>query len=285
MLPHKKHRNILYSIVFILTTIQIISFVVLSFQISNLNVKLETKIQTSEANLREFTINLQNQYDEAYQQNFNEISSAFSNQQENFKREIKMLKSSQQDFTGIVEEAIKKVVTVTTEKSMGSGFFIHPDGYIVTNNHVIAGQENDIMVLTYDKGRLPADLIGRDELKDIALLKISGEYDYFELANSDDLQIGKKVIAIGNPLGLSFTVTEGIISGLERVGPNNLNEYVQTDVSLNPGNSGGPLIDTTEKVVGINNFKIGGAESLGFALQSNSLKESVNAITNATLIQ
>ena len=118
------------------------------------------------------------------------------------------------------------------------------------------------------------------------LLKIDGGgYDYLELGNSDDLQIGKKVIAIGNPLGLSFTVTEGIVSALHREGPNGLREYIQTDVSLNPGNSGGPLINTQGQAVGMNNFKIGGADSLGFALESNAIKETVNAILQNNLSQ
>jgi S1-C subfamily serine protease len=98
------------------------------------------------------------------------------------------------------------------------------------------------------------------------------------------LKVGEKVIAIGNPLGLSFSVTEGIISALDRVGPNNLAEYIQTDVSLNPGNSGGPLINTRGKVVGINNFKIGDAESLGFALESNSIRDSINDLAGEKII-
>jgi len=116
------------------------------------------------------------------------------------------------------------------------------------------------------------------------LLKISGTYEALELADSDDLQVGRKVIAIGNPLGLSFSVTEGIISALERIGPNGLREYIQTDVSLNPGNSGGPLIDIQGQVIGINNFKIGGAEALGFSLESNAIRDSVNAMLNKTII-
>jgi len=81
--------------------------------------------------------------------------------------------------------------------------------------------------------------------------------------------VGEKVIAIGNPLGLSLSVTEGIVSGVHRIGDNNLPAYIQTDAALNPGNSGGPLINTDGKVIGINNFKISGTESLGFALESD----------------
>ena len=116
------------------------------------------------------------------------------------------------------------------------------------------------------------------------MLKIEGEYQRISLSNSDELQVGNKVIAIGNPLGLSFTVTEGIISALDREGPNGIGEYIQTDVSLNPGNSGGPLISTLGEIVGINNFKIGGAEALGFALESNSIRKTINGIAGETII-
>jgi len=132
---------------------------------------------------------------------------------------------------------------------------------------------------------MPAEVIGFNWISDVAVIKIEGKHPYLELADSDNLKPGSKVIAIGNPLGLSFTVTEGIVSAVKRVGPNSKAEYIQTDVSLNPGNSGGPLIDVNGKVVGINNFKIGEAENLGFALESNALKNYVNEIVNSTLIK
>ena len=175
-------------------------------------------------------------------------------------------------------------MTISTGSSLGSGFIVNSAGYLVTNNHVIAGKENEIVVLTYDRKNLPATLVIVDNVRDIALLKIEGEFSALSFADKEDIQVGEKVIAIGNPLGLSFTVTEGIISALDRTGPSGLNEYIQTDVSLNPGNSGGPLIDKEGKVVGINNFKIGGAESLGFSLESQIIKESINSLTNSTII-
>jgi serine protease Do len=161
---------------------------------------------------------------------------------------------------------------------------VNSSGFIVTNLHVISGARG-INVLTYDRKVVPASFVGADTIRDIALLKIEGTYEEIELADSDEVQAGRQVIAIGNPLGLSFSVTEGIVSAVDRVGPSGFEEYIQTDVSLNPGNSGGPLIDTTGKVIGINNFKIGGAESLGFALESNSMKRSINLIANQTIIQ
>lgn len=283
---HRKHRNALYSLVILLAIIQITSFIVLGLQVSKLTAEMEKRIQNTEDELKDFTENLVTTYDESYQQQFVTISSQLTLQQEEFDQEIKLLKSVQEDFSGIVEDAVQSVVTVRTESSIGTGFIIDEEGYVVTNYHVIQGQRADsLRVLTYDREVLPAQFIGKDEVRDIALLKIEGNYPAFELADSDKLQVGKKVIAIGNPLGLSFTVTEGIISGLNRMGPSGFEEYIQTDVSLNPGNSGGPLIDTLGEVIGINNFKISGAESLGFSLESNVIREQVNKIANQTLIQ
>ena len=115
------------------------------------------------------------------------------------------------------------------------------------------------------------------------MLKISGEYTPLELGNSNDIQVGEKVIAIGNPLGLQFSVSEGIISAIHRPGINDLEAYIQTDAALNPGNSGGPLIDKKGEVIGINNFKVGGGENLGFALESNFIKDAVNTISQENL--
>jgi S1-C subfamily serine protease len=288
---HRKHRNVLYSLVIVLALLQIISFTVFSIQSSKLNAKLDASIQELAESIedaifaqQQFTTQLVETYDALYQDNFQEISNLLSEQQKDFKQQIRVLQSSQEDFSGIVQDAVKGVVSISTGSSIGTGFIVHPDGYLVTNYHVINSNPNNVRVLTYDRDVLQARLIGKDENKDLALLKIEGSFYALSLGDSNELQVGRKVIAIGNPLGLSFTVTEGIVSGLDRVGPNGLAEYVQTDVSLNPGNSGGPLIDVTGEVVGINNFKIGGAESLGFALESDSIKLGINAIANQTII-
>lgn len=276
----KKHTNILYTLVILLIVFQITSFVFVSIQFTKLNTELRMQTNALKKELSsDFTQKL-NKYDEINQENINSLSIAISQQQqeqESFKREIKMLKISQEDISAIVEDAVKGVVAVMTENSVGSGFIITSDGFVVTNYHVLQ-RGDEIRVLTYDKEALPATIVGIDRLHDLALLKVEGEFYNLEFADSDQLQVGRTVIAIGNPLGLSFTVTEGIISALDREGPNGIEEYIQTDVSLNPGNSGGPLLDTEGKVVGMNNFKIGGAESLGFALESNSIKNSVNAL-------
>ena len=202
--------------------------------------------------------------------------------------EIDLLKASaSEDFSGIIEDAIKAVVTIKTDLSQGTGFIIDSEGYLVTNAHVIEGATT-AGVITYDGEIHNVILIGRDTSMDVALMKIEGEYERLKLDDSDDLEIGEKVIAIGNPLGLQFSVSEGIISGIHRRGINNLEAYIQTDAALNPGNSGGPLINKQGKVVGINNFKIGEGENLGFALESNYVEDTVNKIykaySNETLI-
>jgi serine protease Do len=117
------------------------------------------------------------------------------------------------------------------------------------------------------------------------LLKIPGDYNILKLADSDDIQIGERVIAIGNPYGLQFSVSDGIVSAVHRQGISELEVYIQTTAALNPGNSGGPLINTQGKVIGINNFKISEGESLGFALESNYIKDTVNIIAQENLNQ
>lgn len=191
------------------------------------------------------------------------------------------------DFSGIIEDAVKSVITVRTNVGQGTGFIITDKGYFVTNAHVLSGA-NTVQAITYEQGSLPAEFIGFDSELDIALLKINGDFKELKLENSNNAQIGEKVIAIGNPLGLQFSVSEGIISAVERPGPNGIEAYIQTDAALNPGNSGGPLITKEGKVIGINNFKVGGGENLGFALESNYIEDAVNDIAieelNQTLI-
>ena len=191
------------------------------------------------------------------------------------------------DFSNVIENSIKGVVTIRTNVGQGTGFIIDERGYLVTNAHVLAGG-NIIQAINYEQEGLNAELIGYDANFDVALLKIPGEHDKLKLANSENIQIGEKVIAIGNPLGLQFSVSEGIVSAVHRIGPNRIEAYIQTDAALNPGNSGGPLINKEGKVIGLNNFKIGSGESLGFALESNYIKEIINEISmqelNQTLI-
>ena len=200
-------------------------------------------------------------------------------------QEFDILKASAgEDFSGIIENSVKAVVTVKTDVGQGTGFIITNNGYLVTNAHVLSGG-SFINALTSDQKEIIATLIGFDENLDMALLKIDGIYNYLEVGNSNDIQVGEKVIAIGNPLGLQFSVSEGIVSGIHRIGPNGLDIYIQTDAALNPGNSGGPLINKQGKVIGINNFKLSDGENLGFALESNYMKEAINDISREALSQ
>ena len=162
---------------------------------------------------------------------------------ESFKTEVNQLKASTSaDFSGVIENSIKSVVTVRTEISQGTGFIISDEGYIITNAHILIGGSS-IKAITYEQQIIDANLVGYSADLDLALLKISGDYDSIELTNSDNIQIGENVIAIGNPLGLQFSVSEGIVSAVNRKGPSETGEYIQTDAALNPGNSGGPLIN------------------------------------------
>ncbi len=194
------------------------------------------------------------------------------------KKDISNIKIQSNDFTGIIDDILPAIVSVKTEDALGSGVIISDDGYIVTNYHVIEDGKT-IKVLTYDNDVYKAILVGASSQIDITLLKIeANDLDYLEFGDSNEIQVGQRVIALGNPLGLSFTVTEGIVSATNRVGPNGLRAYIQTDVPINPGNSGGPLVNIKKEIIGINNFKIGGFESLGFAIDSNHIKEVVDEI-------
>lgn len=205
--------------------------------------------------------------------------------QSSFEKQISEIKASaSSDFSGILDSAIKGVVTIKTDVAQGTGFILTENGYVVTNAHVLSGAHY-ANLYTYQNTKYNADLIGYDNNMDIAVLKISGNFNPLVLGNSNEVKIGEKVIAIGNPLGLSFSASEGIISATDREGSNGLPYYIQTDVALNPGNSGGPLIDTSGEVIGINNFKVSGGENLGFALESNYIKQTVNQITQKEINQ
>ena len=182
------------------------------------------------------------------------------------------------DFSSIIDEVLPAVVSVVTNRAQGSGVIIKKDGYIVTNQHVIENAEK-IRIVTTDKEVYPAEVIGLSKEADIAVLKIDeNNLEFLKFADSDEVKIGERVIAVGSPAGLSFSVTEGIVSATQRIGPNGIRAYIQTDVPINPGNSGGPLVNIKKEIIGINNFKIGGFESLGFAIDSNHVKEIVNKI-------
>jgi serine protease Do len=171
------------------------------------------------------------------------------------------------------------------KRGMGSGFVIDKEGHILTNYHVIEGA-NEIVVLLEDNGKekeYTATLIGSDSKTDIALIKINREpgdtteFPFLELGSSEHLEVGEWVVAIGNPFGLSHTVTVGVVSALGRsIGAGPYDEFIQTDASINPGNSGGPLINIEGQVIGINTAIIsgntGGNVGIGFAIPINIAK-------------
>ncbi|MEN9625812.1 MAG: hypothetical protein RL557_140 [archaeon] len=216
------------------------------------------------------------------QNKINQLSESVLGLEKNFQTEISDIKtnlknSASADFSLVIEDVVDSVVSVMTNAGQGTGFIISSDGYVVTNAHVLTGAKY-ANAITPSKEKKVMTLIGYDSNLDLALLKIDGEYRPLKFASTDDVKIGEKVIAIGNPLGLSFSVSEGIISAKDRVGANDLPAYIQTDAALNPGNSGGPLIDADGKVVGINNFKLSGGENIGFALESDYIVEGINQI-------
>lgn len=166
----------------------------------------------------------------------------------------------------------------------GSGFLVSADGLIVTNKHVVEDEEAEYTVVLRNGDKLPAKVLARDPVLDLAVLDIEGEnFPYLTFADSETLKVGQTVIAIGNALDeFRNTVTKGIISGLNRrlTAQSNqtvelIEEAIQTDAAINPGNSGGPLIDLQGRVIGVNTAISFDGESLGFALPSNSAKRDV----------
>ncbi len=161
-------------------------------------------------------------------------------------------------------------------QSLGSGFVINKEGYILTNNHVIANASEIIVTFSEEKKEYKAEVIGSDEKLDIGLIKIEVDHDLpvATLGDSDALNIGDWVMAIGNPFGLGGTVTAGIISQKGRIlGAGPYDDFLQTDASINPGNSGGPLFNLSGEVVGINTAIIAQGQGIGFAIPINIVKE------------
>ena len=161
-----------------------------------------------------------------------------------------------------------------TQQGSGSGVVISNDGHILTNNHVIEGAK-DITVTLADGHEYPADIVGRDAKTDLAILQIASDtpLTVATLGNSKALRVGDWVLAIGNPFGLSHTVTSGIVSAKGRIiGAGPYDDFIQTDASINPGNSGGPLFNMHGEVVGINTAIISQGQGIGFAIPVNTAK-------------
>ncbi len=171
-------------------------------------------------------------------------------------------------------------------QSLGSGFIISPDGYILTNNHVVENA-TEITVILHNEKTYTAKVIGTDSKTDLALIKIDGRsLPTVAMGDSDKLEVGEWVMAIGNPFGLSETVTAGIVSAKGRViGSGPYDDFIQTDASINPGNSGGPLFNLNGEVVGINTAIIEQGQGLGFAIPINIAKDLLSQLKKGEVIR
>ncbi len=179
------------------------------------------------------------------------------------------------------------------QNSLGSGVIVDPSGLVVTNTHVIRGAD-EIRIVLNDRREFDAQLVASDEKSDLSVLRIdkaAGKLPHISLANSDQLEVGDLVLAIGNPFGIGQTVTGGIVSALARttVGVSDYRFFIQTDAAINPGNSGGALVDMDGRLVGINTAifsRSGGSQGVGFAIPSNMVATVVSAVaTGAKLVR
>lgn len=218
--------------------------------------------------------------------------------------EIKQLKNIGKAFTSVAKKSSPMVVFIQTEAEVdrgtghyrdhfffpetpgrkqigqGSGFVISSDGHIVTNNHVVAGASR-VKVTFLDGKSVTATVLGTDKHTDIALIKVElKDLPFMSFADSNEVEVGEWVIALGNPFGLSHSLTAGIVSAMGRnsVGIANYENFIQTDAAINPGNSGGPLINLEGEAVGMNTAifsRSGGYMGIGFAIPANMVKSVV----------
>ncbi len=221
---------------------------------------------------------------------FEELKSEFlTEHHEN--RVIESVKKADPAVVSIVsqKESIFLNDSVIEDIVGGSGFIVSPEGYVVTNRHVVENKAIDYAILTNDGKRYDVEVLDRDPLFDVAVLKIISEesFEYLIFANSDTIKVGQTAIAIGNALGeFQNSVSVGVISGLSRSivaggvrgGAEYFDEVIQTDAAINPGNSGGPLMNIEGKVVGVNSALALGSQSIGFAIPSNIVEPIVSSV-------
>jgi S1-C subfamily serine protease len=207
-------------------------------------------------------------------------------------REREALDAYSSIVTGVVESVAAAMVGIQRnakpgaaqgdprmQGGAGSGFVITPDGYVLTNNHVVQGVKA-VQVLLADGSTAAADVVGGDASTDIALVRVhGGRLSAAELGDSDALRVGQLVVAMGNPFGLAATVTAGVVSALRRTlratDGRLIEDIIQTDAALNPGNSGGALLDARGRVIGVNTAIIAGANATGFAVPINTAKRVI----------
>lgn len=194
----------------------------------------------------------------------------------------------------------KKIKTEKTQIGGGSGFIVSPDGYVLTSNHVVADESAEYTVIVEPTKKFPAKVLSRNPINDIAVLKIAPpergpaaagrdiDLPYIELGDSNEIEIGEEVLAVGNALGeFTDTLSRGIVSGLSRYitafggagnQMQNLRGLIQTDAAINPGNSGGPLVNMDGHVIGINTAMVMGAQNIGFAIPINYAKKDLDEV-------
>ncbi|MBI2564424.1 trypsin-like peptidase domain-containing protein [Candidatus Woesearchaeota archaeon] len=195
-----------------------------------------------------------------------------------FEEQLKYTAPGGEDLSGIVKIVLPSVVSIRTDTGIGSGVIVHQKGLIVTNYHVVKNA-NIGSALLYNTKIYPVQVIKVRPENDLAILRIVSEEDKFpSLAIDTEVKTGESVMAFGNPGGLDFTVTQGIVSASER--KLNGRTYIQTDVPINPGNSGGPLINKLGKVIGINTMKLKEFEGVGFTIHSKHVKELLQDTIN-----
>ncbi|MBS3137715.1 trypsin-like peptidase domain-containing protein [Candidatus Woesearchaeota archaeon] len=230
--------------------------------------ELSTDISTSQKESEKKIFTLQGKLQEVQNKSDEEVIK--------LKQSISSIQVQNKDFSSIIEDVVKTVVSLKTNKGIGSGVIISEKGYLVTNYHVIEGI-SALGIFTSDGKIYAGRLIGSNENEDIAVLQIvtnegkafeNKEFDFLKFEDSDEIKVGQTVIAVGNPSGLEFSVSEGIISSIDRKDDNGTPLF-QIDAAINPGNSGGPLVTINKKIAGINTLKLGGTEALGFAIKAN----------------
>ncbi len=228
-------------------------------------------------------------------------------------KDVHVLEEMEEEYTRLVQAVVPSVVSITATKrvqapavedpfelffgrrfrqpqrteemrSLGSGVIVSQEGHIVTNQHVVADVD-EVTVRLANGQTARARIIGSDAVTDIAVLKVSGlNVTPMAFADSDQVKVGQRVIAVGNPFGFDETVTQGIISAKGRAMEDSANDFFQTDAAINPGNSGGPLVDLRGEIIGINSSIYAGSggsgswQGLGFAIPSNTAKRALEAI-------